>query len=166
MEEKKIFWLKWQDPMGHLVYEKKEEGEENIEFVASKDSFNDPDKPAYSPSSNSQGNTGPAIVGPQGVIPIHEHNLPGKIYNFWNGHTNFGITGRVAFLIEKVVGVETLDIFTRYRFRIGIGKAFEQRKVMRAIEEAIIKSEPKPTTNQKMKEILNAKKKAPADIKR
>jgi hypothetical protein len=55
------------------------------------------------------------------------------------GHTNFDITRRVAETIEITEGVETLDIYTRYRFRISVGKAFEDSMVMRTINKNVYK---------------------------
>jgi hypothetical protein len=72
-----------------------------------------------------------------GLIPYNEYTASGKIFNFWTGHTNFNITKNVARVIETTNGIETLDIFTRYRFRIGIGKAFEDRTIMKSIEDRI-----------------------------
>ena len=74
-----------------------------------------------------------------GIIPYNEYTASSKIFNFWTGHTNFNIIDSVAYSIETTEGVETLDIFTRYRFRIGIGKAFEDREVMRSIEKKMYK---------------------------
>lgn len=77
------------------------------------------------------------IMTPMGVIPLHDKVACTKIFKFWIGHTNFSITNNVASTIEEVNGVETLDIFTRYRFRIAIGKAFADREVMQNIQELL-----------------------------
>lgn len=89
-------------------------------------------------------NLGPVLVGPMGVIPLTENATPSKVYNFWLGHTNFNITSSIENVIENTPGVETLDVFTRYRFRIAIGKAFCDEKfgdvghsVMQAIEHQL-----------------------------
>ena len=42
-----------------------------------------------------------------------------------------------ANIIESSEGVETLDIFTRYRFRISVGKAFSDSKILREISSRI-----------------------------
>jgi len=78
-----------------------------------------------------------AIMTPMGMIPMHEKTACTKIFKFWIGHTNFNITTDVSSTIENTEGVEILDIFTRYRFRIAIGKAFKDRNVMQTIQEAI-----------------------------
>ena len=53
------------------------------------------------------------------------------------GHTNFNISTITANIIESSEGVETLDIFTRYRFRISVGKAFSDSKILREISSRI-----------------------------
>ena len=77
------------------------------------------------------------VITQMGLIPIMEHSFPSKIFKFWTGHTNFDITPSVASKIENIPGVETLSIFTRYRFRIGIGKMFQDRDVMHKVQEAV-----------------------------
>lgn len=78
-----------------------------------------------------------AMITPMGMIPLHEKTACTKIFKFWIGHTNFNITQNIAGIIEKVDGVEILDVFTRYRFRIAIGKAFKDRNVMQNIQRAV-----------------------------
>ena len=77
------------------------------------------------------------MATPMGIIPVNENTASGKIFNFWVGHTNFNITKHLAGVIENIDGVETLDIFTRYRFRVGIGKAFIDSDVMRDINSKV-----------------------------
>ena len=64
-----------------------------------------------------------------------------KMFNFWTGHTNFSITPDVAVKIEKIEGIEVLDILTRYRFRIGIAKLFRDRNVMNKIQDIVCENE-------------------------
>lgn len=82
-----------------------------------------------------------AIITPMGMIPLHEKTACTRIFKFWIGHTNFNITQNTASIIEKIDGVEILDVFTRYRFRIAIGKAFKDRDVMQLIQEALYETE-------------------------
>lgn len=79
------------------------------------------------------------ITTPMGIIPLNDNTASNKIFNFWTGHTNFNITAHVLKIIEETEGVETLDIFTRYRFRIAVGKAFEDSEVMRLINQQVYK---------------------------
>lgn len=78
-----------------------------------------------------------AIASPMGIIPYNEYSAPSKIFNFWVGHTNFNITAPIFNIIEQTDGIEILDIFTRYRFRIAIGKNFKDRDVMNTINKLI-----------------------------
>ena len=76
------------------------------------------------------------LVTPIGLLPMDILSNSEK-FNFWIGHTNFDITSGVANVIEKSNGVEILDIITRYRFRIGIGKIFTDRDVMKEINDNV-----------------------------
>lgn len=123
---RKIIWVKWVDPLAPLVQTSQDE--EDIEQTSAKDSFRDQDDEPM------KIDTGPTLVGPVGIVPLHENNLPSRLFNFWMGHTNFDITQNVVDAIIQVPGVETLDIFTRYRFRIAFGKAFNANAVMKEID--------------------------------
>jgi hypothetical protein len=77
---------------------------------------------------------------------------------FWMMHTNFDIDAEAVKKIETISGVETLDLFTRYRARIGFGKVFDENKVMKRIKLAF-KKEKISSTIEKLKESLNKEKK-------
>jgi hypothetical protein len=49
------------------------------------------------------------------------------------------VTEEIYDVIEEVDGVEILDIFTRYRFRIGIGEVFDAGTVMRDVRRKVFK---------------------------
>lgn len=118
-----IIWQKWEDPLApisltDLVDEQTEEEEESeLEQL---------DKKIQTTKQQ-------FIVTPMGVLPYNENTACGKIFNFWVGHTNFTINNRIMEILESCDGVEALDIFTRYRFRIAVGKAFKDSTVMRQI---------------------------------
>lgn len=141
----KIMWEKWIDPFLSNLDEVELPDIDSDEDWEYKDSFQRSEEGSRKVTKK---NTGPVIVGPMGIIPLNEHNTPSKIYCFWMGHTNFDITKTIADKIVKVPGVEVMDIFTRYRFRMAIGKAFLSesdlfgRKVLDAVTEAVC-AEPK-----------------------
>lgn len=127
----KIIWAKWIDPFGDNIEETKwnhyddenlDEESELFDNTMSKFKGNKPIK---------------VIASPMGLIPYNEYTASSKIFNFWVGHTNFDITKNVSTIIEKTEGVELLDIFTRYRFRIGIGKCFNDSDIMSLIADNI-----------------------------
>jgi len=132
-----IVWQKWVDPFGE---------EELSELLSSTDQSNENDEEISQDYIDEDNDKQKNIISrknikviatPMGIIPITENTASGKIFNFWIGHTNFSITKKIASIIEEISGVESLDVFTRYRFRIGVGKAFSDSSVMRNINEEI-----------------------------
>jgi hypothetical protein len=134
-----ISWQKWLDPFGsddaegleHDPYLGDYEEQELDDEVGD---VNDEDKEKKIRHTTQRLKV---IATPMGIIPVTDNTMSGKIFNFWIGHTNFDITHKVADVIEKTDGVETLDIFTRYRFRIAVGKAFDDSSVMRDINKRV-----------------------------
>ncbi len=131
---KKIIWEKWRDPTTALVPGASEPEEDDVEARSSRDLLLE-DEPSHEPSKK-RGGFGPAVVGPMGIIPLHEHNLPSKLFNFWMGHCNFDLSGKVINVVKRVAGVETLDVFSRYRFRLGIARGFVPAIVRGDFEDA------------------------------
>lgn len=133
--EQIIIWQKWKDPFG--------EKDDNIDMDEEYSNFYDAEnEEEYLEQKNKldeilNNKQIKVIATPMGIVPINENTASGKIFNFWVGHTNFNITKHIFRIIENTDGVETLDIFTRYRFRIGIGKAFNDSIVMKKIQESI-----------------------------
>lgn len=78
-----------------------------------------------------------ALATPMGFIPLAEWSTPSKVFNFWVAHTNFRMTDEIQDLLDSAPGVETLDIFTPYRWRISIGKAFNGREVKDNIQKLL-----------------------------
>jgi len=124
--EYNIMWEKWVDPFEF------EELNSDIE-----DSFNegDEDEPMY--KHNVKNIKCQLIATPFGIIPINENTASSKIFNFWTGHTDFTITKKIGEIIENTTGVETLNIFTKYRFRAAFGKAFKDSDIMRKINRNV-----------------------------
>ena len=132
-----IIWQKWIDPFGQDEdpedfdpyvgdYEEDHENNEDLGTIDPKEFIKQANKKGIK-----------VISTPMGIIPVNDNTLSGKLFNFWMGHTNFDITPKVSDIIEKTEGVETLDIFTRYRFRISVGKAFDDSEIMRKINKRI-----------------------------
>lgn len=129
--EPKIVWEKWTDPFGENFDETKwnhyddEDLDENSELLDHDMIKSRMSKPIK------------VIASPLGIIPYNEYTASSKIFNFWVGHTNFDISTPIVEVIEKCEGVELLDIFTRYRFRVGIGKCFNDSETMNNITETV-----------------------------
>lgn len=125
--EPKIIWEKWIDPFGENIDEAKwgdyDEDAEDIGYQSElKDHLQKPIR---------------VISSPLGIIPYNEHSASSKIFNFWVGHSNFNLSQKICDNIEKIEGVEILDIFTRYRFRVAVGKAFKDNEVLTNINLSI-----------------------------
>ena len=69
------------------------------------------------------------ITTPMGIIPLTENSNASKIFNFWVAHTNFRLTQDTCHIIDHTPGVESFCIYTPYRWRISIGKAFDTAEV-------------------------------------
>jgi len=123
----KIIFEKWIDPFGQDLDESRwndYDHSDESEYLQA-DMVKNLPKPIKVISSN------------MGLIPYNEHTASSKIFNFWIGHTNFNLSKPVIDLIEKIDGIEIMDIFTRYRFRVGIGKCFKDNEVMDNIKQNI-----------------------------
>lgn len=120
-----IIWEKWKDPLGY-------DDDEVSEYT--EDDYDKDDQTTEKKIKKIKCNL---ITTPFGIIPVNENTASTEIFNFWTGHSNFPITTTIEQIIEEVDGVETLNVFTKYRFRIAIGKAFNDSEVMRNINTAV-----------------------------
>jgi hypothetical protein len=121
-----IIWEKWTDPFGEDIEEAQwnDYGDEDGEISDQQEILKNKKMVKV-------------ISSPMGLIPYNEHTSSAKIFNFWVGHTNFNLSKGIASEIEKCNGVEILDIFTRYRFRVAVGKCFNDSDVMSEIKSLI-----------------------------
>lgn len=130
--DKKIVWEKWYDPLKSSI--------DDYKSVIS-DAFDEHMAHEHVPAEMVLDRAfpvrGPILLSNMGPIPIHEGNTPDKIFKFWIAHTNFNITEEVHDKICKVPGVEVCNVWSRYRFRLGVGKAFTDREVMGEIDRII-----------------------------
>jgi hypothetical protein len=124
----KIIWEKWIDPLGF----ESDETEETDEYLEDYNYHYQSDPNKYKSELKVK-----MIITPFGAIPYNEQTASGKIFNFWNGHTNFSITKKISEAIESTDGIETLDVFTKYRFRISVGKAFNDSEIMRDVNNNV-----------------------------
>lgn len=141
-----IIWQKWADPYGldDNIEIENNTFEEFDNFIDEDDNQDTEDASnitsmkmeEYLDSKKFKGKI-KVIATPMGIIPLNDNTAINKIFNFWVGHTNFDITHHIGRIIELTEGVETLDIFTRYRFRVAIGKAFDDSLVMRSINSRV-----------------------------
>jgi len=141
-----IIWEKWYSPFGEDDIDIKDQIMEDmmdqLTQAMSQKNEEDLDNELDFQLSQNPKNLGKQqkyMMTPMGIMPVTENTESSKIFNFWTGHTNFDICQIVARTIEKCEGVESLDVFTRYRFRISVGKAFKDSSVMTNINEKVYK---------------------------
>ena len=136
-----VGWEKWID-----AYEQEIEVEDELDI----DEEDDLDDGSMEDLNKIFGNNSympiiKSIMTPYGILPLTEQSLASKHFKFWVGHTNFMLgdgkhTSVKEFekLIGSVLGVESVDILTSYRFRIAIGKMFKDRDVMDNVKRILI----------------------------
>ena len=130
-----IVWEKWVDPFGADIDEA-QWTDYNNDFSYHHEEEEESEEPKMIPRKSKPIRV---IASPLGLIPYNEYTASSKIFNFWLGHTNFDISESIKKILEQADGVEILDIFTRYRFRIAIGKCFNDSETMQHINTEIIK---------------------------
>jgi hypothetical protein len=122
-----IIWEKWIDPFG-----------KDHEEIKWNDYDKEDEEDMYNDVIDKRINKNVKVIqSPMGLIPYNEHTAPSKIFNFWIGHTNFNVSKSIINILENSNGVEILDIFTRYRFRIAVGKCFNDSEIMTEINTQI-----------------------------
>jgi hypothetical protein len=131
--EYKIIWQKWMDPFGGDDPEFDDILDQVYNDYELEEDTNTQETKKEIPKMSKIR----VMATPMGIIPVNENTCSSKIFNFWVGHTNFNITKNIAKIIEETSGVESLDIFTRYRFRISVGKAFDDSSIMRDINDNV-----------------------------
>lgn len=130
-----IIWEKWKDPLGYDDQEEVNLDPEDSDIY--NDDIEDEDEIDHGHTAKIKKIKCQLISTPFGLIPVNENTASSEIFNFWTGHTNFAITQEISNIIEETDGVETLNVFTKYRFRIAVGKAFNDSAVMREINNNV-----------------------------
>ncbi len=129
--KRKFIWEKWHNPIEEELNSYKsflspEEADEDIEEFDEEDMI-----------SHTVINKIPLNI----IVALQEQNRVLESFDFWILHTNFDVTEDVKEAIEKSPGVESLDILTRYRVRIGftISGAFNNSEVRQDIQRRLLK---------------------------
>jgi len=135
-----VYWEKWID-----IYEQEMEEEQSvIEQLKSMDfEFSEEEQNLYEELAE-EGMPGfksiKTIMTPFGMMPLTEQSLASNYFKFWTGHTNFKLLRSHIDMIGMVEGVETIDVLTPYRFRIGVAKLFVDRDVMSNVRKILLKT--------------------------
>ena len=141
-----VYWEKWMDAFEEVQEEPSGFPLENEEESYTEGEGEYQDSPEYA-----DGHEGAipvrGVMTPYGMMPLTDDTLASKKFKFWVGHSNFRLTEDYYGVIGPIEGVETLDILTPYRFRIGVGKMFVDRNVMvdvrnKMVDHVGLKDEP------------------------
>lgn len=117
--KKKIIWQKWEEPAEH-------------------DHDHDNEDEDFDMEDDEGGKPYPVIRTEYGhFISVKIHAPLKNDLKLWVGNANFDIGHKEKDIIEDVDGVEILDIFSAYKFRVGIGLAFEDKIVHKRIEKLL-----------------------------
>jgi len=124
--KKKFVWEKWKDPL-LSNYEECEWPGYDMDEMGEKIPIHTAERQ-------------PVMHTPFGMVSVLNDSMADKQFDFWLMHTNFDLKEGVARLIERIDGVETLEIYTRYRARVGFPRSglFVPREVMHEIEKQIL----------------------------
>jgi len=63
------------------------------------------------------------VQTPYGLLTMLDSTFADGNIDFWIMHTNFDITPQVVDTVKRIPGVETLEVGTRYRARVGFPKS-------------------------------------------
>lgn len=77
---------------------------------------------------------------PFGPVRIPELTDPTKHFKLWTMYSKVQLSPYLLSKIEKLNGVETLEVLTRYRARIGISPLFQDGMILNSIKEIIEQS--------------------------
>tara|TARA_R100000005_G_scaffold95912_2_gene79504 strand:+ start:13888 stop:14478 length:591 start_codon:yes stop_codon:yes gene_type:complete len=129
MLDKKIAWERWDED----VIEQ--------EIVEDFYSDEDGDEESIEDALNFLEKIPSLVTTPMGMFQLHDKMNILNQFDCWMGYTNFEITNSIRDTLEKVEGVELLNIMTRYRFFLGVGKMFNFSDVRRSVESLLCESE-------------------------
>ena len=130
-----VYWEKWMD-----AFELAEDVIDNLqEDSEEEEGGSDTDFDAQAEQQESESLVPiKGVMTPYGMLPLTDDTLASRKFKFWVGHSNFRLTEDYYNIIGPTEGVETLDILTPYRFRIGVGKMFVDRTVMSRVRDNMI----------------------------
>ncbi len=132
-QKSEIEWQKFYDPFEDLDEEMNHDTQLTEEY---NDSYED-HQSLLSLQANQLRKNYPFILTPQGPLPLTENNKPSVVWNLWILHTNVELTEDLKNKIKLIPGVELLNVLTRYRVLVSLGKIFDSAKVKVDIEAVI-----------------------------
>jgi hypothetical protein len=142
--KKSIAWQKYECPLNSNI----SDNDSNINVETNVRNFEDNDyiaqgvedeqNVAYGLSNNK------VIMTPFGLLSIMDGTLAAHHFDFWIMHTNFDITQSIVDKITPIPGVESVEVLSRYRIRIGfpIGETVDNNNNrVKMFDSALVKHE-------------------------
>ena len=129
-----IMWQKWEDPLTQMKNQMTRKiRSQNIKSFG--DDWDSYENGHHEHDFHMPIHAIPMMSTPMGFMPAPMPDM--SSFNFFIGHTNFNITFDIWQIINGSPGVESLDIFSPYRFRMAVGKAFNESTVKSNIATTI-----------------------------
>jgi len=127
-----ILWQKWEDPLTQMQNQIKIQiRNQYINQNLTPNGYNEENNQIPIPQIQSF----PMMATPMGLFPAPIPNM--STFNFWIGHSNFKVTEPIWNILNNAHGIESLDLFSPYRFRISVGQAFNEVAVKRNIAQTV-----------------------------
>ena len=149
-----IVWQKWRDPFGGDEDEAEWPGAfgdfttDEILKKHTEVTYEEVEEEEVEHHRRQKGQKLGMVVTPMGLIPMTEHTRATKLFNFWTAHTTFRMNNRTKKVIDYAPGVESLDVFSPYRWRICIGKVFDSTWTKNNLMTALDASYPPDTVGK------------------
>ncbi len=125
-EKELVYWTKFVNPIEKMNQQIRHNQEIAMSDTQERDGYDD-----YEDESSS-----PNIEGGM-MIPIMHDPFDG--FNLWTGHFSVDITKPIREDISKVRGVEAVDVVSRYRMHVAVGRLFVPNDVMNGIAKVVTK---------------------------
>lgn len=166
--KKQVVWEKWVDPMNSNIDEVEFPGynlpsmdgaERETDYLAPMDSEYSGELP-FDPDEFHAADRQRVVNTQFGFMTLTEHSYASKHFDFWTVHCNFPITELVAEAIEDAPGVESINVLTRYRARLGFNRpllesgAFNLTEIRLGVERAALALDNKENVLDDTKKLL------------
>ena len=122
-----VKWEKWTNPFGIPDNE--------LDEYTDEEDVDDLDEDWQRPSPKAK----PFVMfSNYGSIPLNFSSNPLRSYNWWVAYLSWPMTAEDYEGINNCLGVETLDYFSSYRFRIGIAKLCDEKATRKRVTDYLV----------------------------
>jgi hypothetical protein len=139
--ERKITWEKFIDPLNANLDEVETPGFGDVNIHDINEVDDDLDEEDIS-DKNIHGIAHSKLMYTQfGLLTVTNNVLACNQFDFWVMHTNFPITHDILTILDNIDGIETIEVLTKYRIRIGFPKSglFDPHEVKLDVQNKLLK---------------------------